>query len=253
MTETTIDSAPVRRLDLSLVAAVFLHPRRAFERIAAATRPLWGPPLLLLSLTSFLVVLASGFLKARAASMGAASLPLDFQYWTPAMQENYFQAQQAMQGPAFLYVIPLAGALISLWLGWLFLGGLLHLTSTVLGGRGSMGGALNVVAWAALPFAGRDVLRMLFMVITRQAISSPGLSGFSAGAGFWSQLLAHADLFLIWQIILLVLGLALADDLPRRKAVAGVVIVVTLLLLAQAGLGALGAGLGGLAVQRPFF
>lgn len=39
------------------------------------------------------------------------------------------------------------------------MGGLLHLVLTMLGGRDSTGGALNIVAWAALPFALRDLVR----------------------------------------------------------------------------------------------
>ena len=35
----------------------------------------------------------------------------------------------------------------------LLLAALLHFGSTLLGGRGSMQGALNIVAWASLPFA----------------------------------------------------------------------------------------------------
>jgi hypothetical protein len=169
------------------------------------------------------------------------------------MQNNYMQAQQATQGPVFAYVIPLVGALAALWLGWLVLAGLLHLGSTLLGGRGSMQSALNIVAWASLPFALRDILRILFMLSAGRAIASPGLSGFTAGAGFWFQVLARTDLFLIWSLILLVIGFGVADGLPRSKALADVLIVMLIVLLAQAGLGALGSGLGGVAVQRPFF
>jgi len=35
--------------------------------------------------------------------------------------------------------------------------------------------------------------------------------------------------------------------------VTGILVVILLVLLAQAGLGALSSGFGGLAVQRPFF
>jgi hypothetical protein len=41
--------------------------------------------------------------------------------------------------------------------------------------------------------------------------------------------------------------------LPRGKALAGVLIVMALILLAQAGLGMIGSGLGGTVIQRPFF
>ncbi len=85
------------------------------------------------------------------------------------------------------------------------------------------------------------------------AIISPGLSGFSSSAGFVSQLLTRADIFLIWNVILLVIGFAIADGLSRGKSSdwgpgchrAGA---------SCAGrVGALSSGFGGLAVQRPFF
>lgn len=253
MTETTVELQPRRGLDFSKVGEVLLHPFAGLQTVAAADRPVWWTPMLVLTLTLILSTVAGGYFKARAAMMGSAPLPMDFQYWTPDMQENYYQAQQAMQGPVFLYVIPLVGGLAALWLGWLILAGSLHLASTLLGGRGSMGSALNLTAYALLPFAVRDVLRILFIFISGQAITSPGLSGFSSGAGFGAQFLSHLDIFLIWQVVLLAAGLMAADGLPRNKAILGAVGVVLLLLLAQSGLGALGSNMTGLAIQRPFF
>ena len=184
--------------------------------------------------------------------MGEVQLPRDWQWWTPEMQENYMQAQQATQGPVFLYIMPMVGSLTGLWLGWLLLAALLHFGSTLLGGRGSMQSALNIVAWASLPFAVRDILRIIFMLAAGHAIINPGLSGFTTTPGFVAQLLTRLDIFLIWHVILLVIGFAISDGLPRAKAVTGVVVVVLLVLLAQSGIGALTSSFGGLAVQRPF-
>jgi hypothetical protein len=169
------------------------------------------------------------------------------------MQNNYMQAQQATQGPVFNYVMPMVGSLTGLWVGWLLLAALLHFGSTLLGGRGSMQSALNIVAWASLPFAVRDMLRIVFMLIAGHAIVSPGLSGFTTTPGFVAQLLTRLDIFLIWHVILLIIGFAISDSLPRGKALTGVVVVVLLVLFARAGLGTLTASFGGLAVQRPFF
>jgi hypothetical protein len=232
---------------------MLFHPRRGFQEMTSESRGTWLTPMLLLSITAILVVIVAGYLKSRAAMMGEVQLPPDWQFWTPEMQENYMRAQQATQGPVFLYIIPMIGSLTSLWLGWLLLAALLHFGSTLLGGRGSMQSALNIVAWASLPFAVRDILRIIFMLATGHAIASPGLSGFTSTPGFVSQLLTHVDIFLIWQVILLVIGFALTDGLPRSKAVMGVVVVLSLVLLAQAGLGTLSSSFGGLAVQRPFF
>lgn len=221
--------------------------------MASESRATWLTPMLILTITAILVVIVAGYLRSQAALMGEIPLPPDWEFWTPEMQNNYMQAQQATQGPTFVYIIPMVGSLTALWLGWLLLAGLLHFGSTLLGGRGSMQSALNIVAWASLPFAVRDILRIVFMLAAGHAIVSPGLSGFTSTPGFISQLLTRVDIFLIWHVILLVIGFALTDGLPRSKAVTGVLVIVLLVLLAQAGLGALASSFGGLAVQRPFF
>lgn len=252
MTETT-PSQSTGRFGFARIPEFLLQPVRTFVLLVEEARATWGTPMLALSVSTFLSVMVSGYLTSRAAMMGETPLPRDWQWWSPEMQENYMRAQQAMQGPVFAYIIPLVTALISLWLGWLILSGLLHLGSTLLGGRGSMQSALNVTGWGSLPFLVRDVLRIIFMLLAGRAISSPGLSGFVADSAFLMQLLSRADIFLIWSCILLVIGFGVADKLPKAKAVANVVIITLLLLLAQAGIGTLLSGLSGLAVQRPFF
>jgi len=253
MTDITLDQRPARRFDLPRAQAMLFRPRRAFQEMASESRATWWTPMLLLSLTAILVVIVAGFLMSRAAMVGEVQLPPDWEFWTPEMQNNFMQAQQATQGPVFLYIMPMIGSLTGLWLGWLFLAALLHFGSTLLGGRGTMQSALNIVAWASLPFAVRDILRIVFMLAAGHAIVSPGLSGFTSTPGFFSQILERLDIFLIWQVVLLVIGFALTDGLPRGKAVMGVLVVIVLVLLAQAGLGALTSSFGGLAVQRPFF
>jgi len=253
MTDITLDQRPPRRFDLPRAQTILFRPRQGFQEMASESRGTWLTPMLLLSITAILVVIVAGYLKSRAALTGEIPLPPDWQFWTPEMQNNYMQAQQATQGPVFLYITPALGSLTGLWLGWLLLAALLHFGSTLLGGRGSMQSALNIVAWASLPFAVRDILRIIFMLATGHAIISPGLSGFTSTPGFLSQLLTRLDIFMIWHVILLVIGFALTDGLPRSKAVAGVVVILLLVLFAQAGLGALSASFGGLAVQRPFF
>ena len=251
MAETISNQQNIRRFDLPRVFASLLRPRQTFVAATTEARSTWLTPMLLLSVTALLLVLVGGYFKTRAAMLGEVALPPNWQYMTPDMQNNYMQAQQLTQGKVFMYVIPLLSAWSGLWVGWIVLAGLLHLGSTLLGGRGSMQSALNIVAWSSLPFAVRDVLRMIYILSASHTITSPGLSGFATSA-FLSQILTHTDIFLIWNIVLLIIGFSVADGLPRGKALMGVVIVVLLLLVAQAGVGTLVSGLGGTGVQRPF-
>jgi hypothetical protein len=249
MTESITNS---RRFDLKQIAAFLIHPRQGLEGLAANERPAWQMPMLILSIFFLLRTILSGYLQARESSLGQAALPTDWQWWTPDMQNNYMQAMQATQGPVFVYIIPAVTGLIKIWLGWLILGGLLHLASTLLGGRGSMRSVLTLAAWACLPFALRDLLRIVFMLISKNPIASPGLSGFSEVL-FVSKILASVDLFFIWFMILLMAGLRITDNLPTGKAIVGVLVVLVLILLVQGGLGAIGASLSGMMITRPFF
>lgn len=245
-------TAPARRFEFKSLLAFLLHPRQGMERLAAGEKPAWLIPMLFISIMFLLRTVVSGFLQARAAAMGQTSLPPDWQWWTPDMQNNYMQAIQATQGPVFVYIIPAVIGLARLWLGWFVVGGLLHLASTLLGGRGSMRSVLNLVAWACLPFALRDVLRVVFMLIAGHPIASPGLSGFG-GVLFLSKVLASVDVFFVWFAVLLGLGLSITDNLPPGKAAAAVAIVLLLVLAMQGGVGTLGATLGGMMITRPFF
>lgn len=244
---------PTSKFNFSRILAVLIKPRQAFAEIAGETGSSWLTPMLTLSLTGLLTVIVSGYLKVRAAMMGNISLPPDWQYWSPTMQENWMQGQQSMQGPVFVYIIPFVFAMVGLWLGWLILSGLLHLGSTLLGGRGSMSGALNVVGWAYLPFMARDLLRVVYMPLAGHAIVSAGLSGFASNAVFWAQILSRVDIFFIWSAVLLIIGFGASDGLSKGKSTTGVVIVLLILLLAQAGLGALTSSIGGLATSNPIF
>jgi hypothetical protein len=252
MSETVQTSQPEKTSPFKNILTLFLRPRRFFTEQANG----WGLPILVLSLTLAVQTAVAGYFRARAAAMGEVPLPPDWQWWSPEMQNNYMQAQQATQGPVFVYIIPLVGALSGLWLGWLLVSGLMHLASTLLGGRGTMSTALGVVAWASLPLALREVLRVVFMLAAGRAIASPGLSGFISSEGgmiFAAQLLGLVDLFFVWYAVLAVIGFSVKDNLSNRKAAIGVVGALVLILLAQAGLGVLGQNLGGMLISRPFF
>jgi hypothetical protein len=251
MTDVAPSKENSRRFDLKQVLAFLIHPRQELQRLAAEDKPAWLMPMLIVCAAMLLRIILGGFFQARAAAMGEVTLPADWQWWTTEMQNNYMQAQQATQGPVFVYIIPAVMELVKIWLGWFVVSGLLHLASTLLGGRGSMRSVLNLTAWCLLAFAVRDLLRVVFILIAQHPVVSPGLSGF-ATAAFVSQLLANLDLFFIWFAILLGMGLGISDALPLKKAVAAVAVVLVVVVLAKAGLGTLTSNLSGMMITRTF-
>ena len=177
-------SKPARRFDLPHLLSIFTKPRQTFTELKTGERAAWLTPMLVLTVSAILVVLVSGFMLSRAASSGAVELPPDWEFWTPEMQDNFLQAQQATQGPMFTYILPLLGSLSSLWVGWFVFSGILHLISTILGGRGSMRGALTVVAWASLPYLIRDLLRDPVHIVCRFRHCQPGAFRVCGRIGF---------------------------------------------------------------------
>jgi hypothetical protein len=237
---------------------IFYKPRRVFENLTSATRRYWMLPMLVLTITMLGTVLVSGWLKQQNAFIGEDQLPTDFQYYSPEQQAQYMQAMQVTQGPVFVYVLPALASTLGLWVSWLIIGGVLHLTTTLLGGRGDMSTSLNIAAWSSMPFALRDIIRIIAMLVTRRLIGSPGLAGFAPAAEsgwgvFVAQLLSMLDIYTIWAAFLLILGVRLTTNLtPGKAALSGLISILTVLFL-RALIGLAAAQLGGLNVIRPFF
>lgn len=247
-----------KQLNFSWVPEIFLHPRRCFRRISSITNAVWLTPLLILSFVVLINVLLVGRIKSQAASLGEITYSPDYQYYTAEQQAQYMQAIQSTQGPVFVYVLPAISALLGVWIGWLILGGVLHLVTTLFGGRGSTALSMNIVAWSSLPLALREFIQIIYILITKKIISNPGLSGFSpiGDSGlplFIGDILKLIDIYLVWQIVLLILGIRVSTGLNPTKSIFSVIITVLIILLLQTGLSYLGSILGNLTIARPFF
>ncbi|MCA9974038.1 MAG: YIP1 family protein [Anaerolineales bacterium] len=247
-----------RRWRFDWLPSLLFRPRRALAQIAAAETAVWQTPIALLAVTALIRALVAGGIRQAAAAMGQMQLPPGWEYYTPEQQAQFQQAMSATSGPVFVYLLPAVMAVLGVVLGWLVLGWVLHLLLTLFGGRGSSQQALNVVAWALLPAAIRDVVRIVAMWNSGQLLGSLGLSGFAPdGEGTLAvllvALLALVDLYLLWQIGLLALGARLAANVSRVKAWSAVLITMILILALRVAPALLAAQFGDLTVIRPFF
>jgi len=246
------------RASIKQVIPFLLHPRQIYLKIARQPRGSWFLPLLLISLTAILCLIAAGWLKQQSALSGELSLPPDFDYYTPEQQAQYFQATQATQGITFVYILPIIGSVFGIWIVWLFAGGTLHLITTLLGGRGETVVSMNVVAWAGLPLAIRNIVQLIYMLISHNLIISPGLSGFVTTNGSnWSivlsSILGLIDIYLIWYVILLVIGVKVTTGLSAQKSIESVIITFVLITLLQVAVQFLITKIGDLSITQPFY
>ena len=236
------------------------QPRRAFARITGAETAVWQTPILILVLSGLIRTLVNGSVKAAAnlAAANSGAPPVGFEYYTPEQQAQLQQAMAATSGPVFTYLLPSVVTILGVYFGWLILGWVIHLGLTLMGGRGSSRQALNVVAWTLLPFAIRDVVRIGAMWTTGQPLTALGLAGFApAGDGnltiYLTALLGFVDIYLLWHILLLLVGVRAAEPLSRAKAWSVALFTVIAFTLLRALPALIAAQFSGLTVVRPFF
>lgn len=245
-----------RRIRRSWLVSILLHPRITFEQIAAQAEAVWLLPLLVISLAVLVNVSVAGSIKQAAAAMGEVQIPPEMQYWPPEQQAQYVQAVQATSGPVFVYVFPALKGLVVVWFGWLMVSGLVHLILTTLGGRGDIGTMVNIVAWAGLPYGVRELVRAGSMLFTRQLIQFPGLAGFAPAGNDNASLvllsvLALIDLYVIWHLILLVIGTRAGSKLSLTRTLIGISITIILALAIQASIGYAAVKLSDLKIIQP--
>ncbi|HET7011013.1 MAG TPA: YIP1 family protein [Anaerolineales bacterium] len=257
MDNVAAESLPApRRFEWRRVTPTLLHPRQTLAWVLNQERAVWVTPLLIISLAAVLQVLAVGFIRRELAAAGAVSLPEGFEYWGPEQQAQFMQAQSTTTSATFIYVLPAAAALLTVWLGWLYTGGGLHLALTIVGFRTTSGAILNLAAWAGLPYAVRSLIRAAYVYFGHRLIASPGLSGFTSGAEgigvLGGVLLGLADIYVIWHVVLLVLGVRQLPGATTAKAWGAVVLTVVVGLLLQSIPGYLAARLSGMTIIRPF-
>ncbi len=252
------ESGRPRRWHFGLLLPALFQPRQTFARIVSSDRGLVSTPLLVLVLLAVIAALVAGAIKEAAAASGQVTLPPGFEWYTPEQQAQFMQAMTATSGPIFLYVLPAIVAVLGVIAGWLLVGWLLHLVLTLMGGRAPSSQTLNVVAWASLPFAVRHLVRIGAMLAQDRLIDYPGLSGFVTGsqgnaAVFANALLGLVDIYLIWHIALLIIGVRAGDSLSRPKVWTAVLFTVVLVLILRALPALVAAQFSDITVVRPFF
>jgi hypothetical protein len=142
-------------------------------------------------------------------------------------------------GTSSSQVMPVLTSVAGLWLGWFLLSVLLYVGMVVSGSSNTFTETLNLVGWSSLPLGLRQIpLLLVSFAIPSLAANAPGLSALSAGMSdptgiYLTSLLKLVDVYLVWQVILILLGLGKISTLPFRR-VLGVTFVAVVIFLGLA-------------------
>ena len=248
---------PLKPWQFKWLGGMLFKPRATLTAIRAIERSIWLMPILIVLALLTLRVIVNAPLKLAILEQGAPAIdPNTQQFLTPEQQAQMQQALEATKGPVFLYVFPIVGALISGLLLWSMTAALLHLFSTLQGGRGTLTRALNLVAWASVPTMIHLLLQIIYVSAAGKLIAEPGLAGFAApppeGSIVVHALLSRVDVYLFWHIALLLVGVKIFTNIKARKAITAVVVTIVIMLAVRILPEVVGSSLGGLTVSQPF-
>ncbi len=146
------------------------------------------------------------------------------------------QADQARRSldtftsPLFLGVTAIALGTLGLVFAWFFRGALLFFISYLFGTDNRYTQMVTVVVWTWLPFALRDVVQAVYVVVNGQLVVNRGFS-FLVASGDQVQdagnlmygLLSQVDVFLVWHLALVAIALMVSTRSTRAKIALGTV------------------------------
>lgn len=191
------------------IPRVLLKPRKTMPEIVNTEKAIWLFPLLILMVSSLILTMITASIEKRTAV--PAEMPPDMEYYPEEYQDQYSNVMAQNSGFVRTTLFPIIGRWLGIWSNWLILSVILMVLLLLAGHPLEWRGVFNLAAWSALPFVVRDVVQSVYLLAAGQLITSPGLSGFGPVdaqglAGFFAVLLKFIDLYLVWQLLLILAG-----------------------------------------------
>jgi hypothetical protein len=199
------------------------RPVATFQAVAVSSKWfMWAAPLLVLILSLVILVVVqtpySLDLAQQAAESQLAQMPED-------------QVEAARTGMEMMMSLPVMLA-TGIGFGILFMimailaqATLLYFMALVSGGELTFGAMFRMSVWSRLPMAIGALVQAGFTIIASRLIQYPGLSFFVATGDLMQDsrnplfvLLGGLDLFWLWHLLLVVLGVAVVARFSRGKA-----------------------------------
>ncbi len=205
----------------------FTAPARAFTRLGSGGS--WWLPYLLI------VVIGLGFITTIGSKVGWEAVARNNLANSPKQQARLDQvppAQQAQQIAVITritritaYVVPVVSPLL---IGAIIAALFMATLNFVMGGSARFGPLFAVYLFAALPQALKGLIGIatLFAGLSGEAFqinnpvgSNPAFYLQGSGTPLWAMsLLTWFDIFLIWQLAVLIIGCSVVASVPRGKA-----------------------------------
>lgn len=222
---------------------IYLAPTRLFERLKE--KPTWLIPLIVVVVANLAVTGLSTQYFDWDAQREAAVERMQGRGMTEEQIDQALEGMEKFTGnPVARIGFPLVSALLTQVIFILFVTLIYNLALPLLGASGSYKRSLAVISWASLVAVPGAIVRSVLVLLKRSAEVNTSLLAAFPGieSKFLGVVLGRIDLFAIWQLILVGLGLKIVFDIKGSKSYWLAIAVWALLTLVFALLAMLGGG-----------
>ncbi len=199
-------------------------PKDTFGNLTARPRLKWVLPLAL----AIVIAVFNAWVTAPHSSelaQKAAVQQLTASGMSPAEIEQATTQAARFQTPTFLGIVSAVTGSLFIVLAWLAAAALLYFLSLVAGAEFTYGAAFTVMAWSTIPTTLRSLVQGILIAVTGRFPVYTGLAALQVSGDVLVDsrnpmiaLLSFADIFWLWHIFLLVIGMAVAAKFSRLKA-----------------------------------
>ncbi|MHB1255385.1 MAG: Yip1 family protein [Dethiobacteraceae bacterium] len=206
------------------------RPGRTF-RSTQGRAGLLAPVLMIFGGTTFTTLMVSVGRQEEMAAMMYKELA--GAGMSPAEIENIV----GMATSPWALALGVAGAVAMILLVWVVQSGILHLAVRVLGGEGVFRQAFEIVGWAWVALFIGSLVNSGYILVT-------GNMSLPQGDGLGQAFLTNTDLFVVWNMVILVFGFATVYGVRKWKAAVPVVGLWLATVLITYAVGFLGSDIG---------
>jgi len=154
-------------------------------------------------------------------------------------EEQMEQARQFTQGPVAMISGALSAAIFTVILLLIFTL-VTNLFVPLFGGESGFKKVFSVICFSSLVVIPSAILKLIMIAITKSPYVTTSLAMFVPALGkdsFTYQLLAGFDFFVIWEMILVSMGISVTNNIPRKNAYTLVFVIWFVSIFVGIGLG----------------
>ena len=224
---------PVKKNIIALIVGALLRPKATFAYLKDNHKRAWWLPAILI----VLLTLAPLFVGGQPSSPDAGPVAEEVMVSNAKGIAVEGGAMPGMEVPptepssgGSPGILALVRAVLGAPVAWLVWGGALYLASVFLGRSSGFGQMFRLAVWTWLPYGIRGLVQTVYILTTGNAIANAGLSGFvvdksvqsviSPGPGqlALASILGRVDIYMVWHLLLVSVGLMAFTNLTRKKA-----------------------------------